>query len=120
MDFMASAQRLPNGNTLVTDSATGRIIEVTKAGEIIWEYVNPNWIKIDEYGTCNVVPRAFRYGPDYIGLKGNKDLRLNKFIQTEMDVKANEKAKAENDGSGPSDGGDDDSGVESRLAQLGY
>ncbi|MFC6658292.1 arylsulfotransferase family protein [Roseibium salinum] len=34
-------QRLPNGNTLITESNGGRIIEVNRAGETVWEYVNP-------------------------------------------------------------------------------
>ncbi|WP_254839485.1 aryl-sulfate sulfotransferase [Natronomonas marina] len=32
------ADRLPNGNTLVTDSLNHRVIEVTPTGEIVWEY----------------------------------------------------------------------------------
>src|SRR5262245_65643091 len=38
---MGCAQRLPNGNTLITESSFGRFFEVTKEGEIVWEYVNP-------------------------------------------------------------------------------
>lgn len=34
-------QRLPNGNTLITDSMNGRIIEITATGEIVWELKNP-------------------------------------------------------------------------------
>lgn len=34
-------QRLANGNTLITESDTGRIVEVTKRGERVWEYFNP-------------------------------------------------------------------------------
>lgn len=34
-------QRLANGNTLITESDGGRIVEVTPEGEIVWEYVNP-------------------------------------------------------------------------------
>ncbi|WP_162917219.1 arylsulfotransferase family protein [Dongia deserti] len=34
-------QRLPNGNTFVTESDGGRLFEVTKDGEIVWEYINP-------------------------------------------------------------------------------
>ncbi len=34
-------QRLPNGNTLITESDYGRAFEVTPAGEIVWEYFNP-------------------------------------------------------------------------------
>ena len=35
-------QRLPNGNTLITESQRGRLLEVTPAGEIAWEYYNPD------------------------------------------------------------------------------
>ena len=35
-------QRLPNGNTLITDSESGRAFEVTKEGEIVWEFINPH------------------------------------------------------------------------------
>lgn len=34
-------QRLSNGNTLITESDGGRILEVTKNGDIAWEFVNP-------------------------------------------------------------------------------
>ena len=34
-------ERLPNGNTLITESDGGRLLEVTRAGEIVWEYLNP-------------------------------------------------------------------------------
>ena len=36
-----SAQRLPNGNTLIGDSEHGRSFEVTRDGEIVWEYFYP-------------------------------------------------------------------------------
>jgi len=38
---ISGCQRLPNGNTLITEGEPGRIFEVTKEGEIAWEYVNP-------------------------------------------------------------------------------
>lgn len=34
-------QRLPNGNTLIAESDGGRLFEVTRRGEIVWEYINP-------------------------------------------------------------------------------
>ena len=34
-------QRLPNGNTLITESDSGRAFEVTREGEIVWEFWNP-------------------------------------------------------------------------------
>jgi len=39
--FISSAQRLPNGNTLICEGAKGRIFEVTREGEIVWEYISP-------------------------------------------------------------------------------
>ncbi|UCG50524.1 MAG: hypothetical protein JSW58_09955, partial [Candidatus Latescibacterota bacterium] len=36
-----SAQRLPNGNTLICDGDSGRTFEVTRDGEIVWEWFNP-------------------------------------------------------------------------------
>jgi len=34
-------QRLPDGNTLITESNGGRLLEVTRDGRIVWEFVNP-------------------------------------------------------------------------------
>ena len=35
------AQRLPNGNTLITSSDQGRAFEVTPSGERVWHFINP-------------------------------------------------------------------------------
>src|SRR6185295_19165656 len=37
-----SAQRLGNGNTLITESERGRAFEVTPAGETVWEFLSPH------------------------------------------------------------------------------
>lgn len=37
-----AAARLPNGNTLITESDYGRAFEVTRDGEIVWEFYNPH------------------------------------------------------------------------------
>ncbi len=36
------AQRLPNGNTLITESDFGRAFEVTREGDVVWEWMNPH------------------------------------------------------------------------------
>lgn len=36
-----AAQKLGNGNVLVTNSEAGRVFEVTPGGEIVWEFLNP-------------------------------------------------------------------------------
>lgn len=40
--ILGTAQRLPNGNTLATESERGRAFEVTPAGDVVWEYWNPD------------------------------------------------------------------------------
>lgn len=37
-----ACQRLPNGNTLITESEAGRAFEVTPDGFIVWEFVSPH------------------------------------------------------------------------------
>jgi hypothetical protein len=39
--FCGTAARLPNGNTLVTESDNGRAFELTPDKEIVWEFHNP-------------------------------------------------------------------------------
>jgi len=39
---VGSCQRLPNGNTLITESEAGRALEVTAAGETVWEFRTPH------------------------------------------------------------------------------
>jgi hypothetical protein len=60
-----SVDRLRNGNTLICDSAVGRMFEVTRGKEIIWEYVNPFYVSNPRLGgNINITFRAHRYGPD--------------------------------------------------------
>jgi hypothetical protein len=40
-DIRSYGQRLRNGNTLITESNGGRILEVTPDRSIVWEYTNP-------------------------------------------------------------------------------
>jgi hypothetical protein len=59
---------LPNGNTLINEGQFGRFFEVTPAGEVVWEYVNPY------FGPANVAPgkqmnnvfRIYRYTEDEV------------------------------------------------------
>ncbi len=39
--FVSCAQRLPNGNTMITEGDAGRVFEVTPQLETVWEYNNP-------------------------------------------------------------------------------
>lgn len=40
-EIRSDQQRLANGNTLITESDGGRLVEVTPQGEVVWEFVNP-------------------------------------------------------------------------------
>jgi len=57
-----SQQPLPNGNILVTEATGGRVFEVNRNQEIVWEYVN----KLAHKGENAVgeVIRAQRFSPD--------------------------------------------------------
>ncbi len=39
--WCGAAQRLPNGNTLISETDAGRAFEVTPDGESVWEFYNP-------------------------------------------------------------------------------
>jgi hypothetical protein len=43
-----AAERLPNGNTLITESDSGRAFEVTPDRRIVWEFYNPHRAGDDE------------------------------------------------------------------------
>jgi hypothetical protein len=74
--FMGGAQRLRNGNTLITEAAFGRIFEVTAEGKMVWEYVNEDFadysgIDAEEiegfFGyPANALFRAYKYMPEEI------------------------------------------------------
>ena len=65
---ISNAQRLPNGNTLINEGNFGRMFEVTAAGDVVWEFVNPYFgpstaaPKLQQ----NAVFRAYRYPEEAI------------------------------------------------------
>ncbi|MEI6914586.1 MAG: DUF1566 domain-containing protein, partial [Armatimonadota bacterium] len=75
--FGSSAQRLPNGNTLICATTEGYMVEVTSDGTVVWEYINPvtNAGVVtaigDDLPMTNAVPRAYRYAPTFAGFSGH-------------------------------------------------
>jgi hypothetical protein len=62
--YISGAQRLANGNTLICEGCHGRLFEVTREGEVVWEYVSPHFAQEPGApGLNNWVFRAFRYTP---------------------------------------------------------
>jgi len=56
--IMSSAQRLPNGNTLITEGTNGRVFEVNNASKIVWDYISPTRIQ--------QLYRAYRVPPEWV------------------------------------------------------
>lgn len=53
---ISGAQRLANGNTLITEGAGGRVFEVTPESRIVWEFINANGAN----GRPGTIYRAYR------------------------------------------------------------
>lgn len=76
---ISSAERQPNGNTLICEGAPGRVFEVTPSGEVVWEYISPFFVGNpptaggSRFGYANAVFRAHRYAADHPAFAG-KDL----------------------------------------------
>ncbi len=69
--FIAGAQRLPNGNTLICEGAKGRVFEVRPDKHVVWDYWNPYSVA----GPAGVAPQAAlfhatRVAKDHPGLRG--------------------------------------------------
>jgi|GEM_PF-1998960 len=90
-DKTSSAQRLPNGNTLICHGPLGTFWEVTKEGEMVWEYLGPvagktivaQGAKMPSDpggGTQNASFRAIRFAANDPALKG-LDLTAGKLIE---------------------------------------
>jgi len=115
--IMGSCQPLPDpydpfgpkgralGNILVCDATTGRIFEITHDGEIIWEYVNPLYHETTDFGRTNMMSRAYRYGPEYEGLRGLRAvlIKFGRVTPEKSETAEGKKAR-----------------VRSRLEDLGY
>ena len=64
--YISSAQRLPNGNTLITEGSDGHLIEVTPEHEIVWEFVNPYFKSFGGNFKSNMIYRAYRVPYEWV------------------------------------------------------
>jgi uncharacterized repeat protein (TIGR01451 family) len=71
---LSGAERLENGNTLISSGPQGRVLEVTPAGNIVWEYWSPYAGPTGGSGNVFSLFRATKIRPDHPGLAG-RDLR---------------------------------------------
>jgi hypothetical protein len=65
--------RLPHGNTLITETSKGHLLEVTHDKKVVWEYINPFFVNNPRLGgRMNMVFRAHRYSQSHAGLEGRE------------------------------------------------
>ena len=91
--ILSSAQRLPNGNTLICEGFSGRFFEITPTEETVWEYVNPVnstngniATQEDDPSTFqNITFRAIKYVPSYPAFTG-RDLTPSAPIELNPDL----------------------------------
>ncbi len=72
--FISGAQRLPNGNTLICSGAPGRLFEVTRDGELVWDYRNSLGGDVTPPSHAGGAPklalfRGTRLSPDHPGVQ---------------------------------------------------
>ena len=67
---ISGCQRLITGNTLICEGGQGCIFETTADGEVVWEYINPDFISHPQFGEFNWVFRAKRYAFDSPEIEG--------------------------------------------------
>ena len=72
--ILSSAQRLPNGNTLICDGDSGYFFELDPSNEIVWEYINPDTangiLSQGDTPSANLVFRSLKFAPDYPAFVG--------------------------------------------------
>ncbi|MEM7016695.1 MAG: aryl-sulfate sulfotransferase [Pseudomonadota bacterium] len=75
---ISGASRLPNGNVLICEGTSGRLFEVNRSRDVVWEWINP-FVNNNRRGEATVsIYRAHRYLPDHPALK-DKDLNPVQF-----------------------------------------
>ncbi len=63
--------RLPNGNTLITESQGGRLLEVTREQKIVWEYYNPDRAEYEGKHLRAMMTQAQRIPTDAVPFLNN-------------------------------------------------
>ena len=69
---ISGAERLSGGNTLICEGTSGRVFEVTRAGEVVWEWINPVVNRNPAGMLVTWLFRAHRYEPDHPALRGRE------------------------------------------------
>ncbi|MBN2060372.1 MAG: aryl-sulfate sulfotransferase [Deltaproteobacteria bacterium] len=82
--LVSSAQRLPNGNTMITVGCGGIMIEVTPKHELVWEYISPYYAA---NRNTNLVYRAYRVPYDWVPqLKKPEESPVERLVVSEYSL----------------------------------
>ena len=71
--FTANAERLPNANTLISESFSSRVFEVTMEGEIVWECV----FSPERWGLGTAYRYTYDYCPQLAALSKPREERVD-------------------------------------------
>jgi hypothetical protein len=63
-EIMGTHQLLPNGNRLITESLAGRVFEVDRNGDVVWEFVQPY-----DRTHAALIESSIRYARDYFDVQ---------------------------------------------------
>lgn len=63
---LSGVDPLPNGNVLIAEGTRGRIFQVTREGDVVWEYVNPHYAMSGVGAVWNAIQKARFYTRDQI------------------------------------------------------
>lgn len=75
--IVGGAQRLPNGNTLITDGPRGHVFEVTQNNEVVWDLVSPFTTAQTGAFPNNFLFRSRRYSPNEVKFPQNLTPDIN-------------------------------------------
>ena len=92
--IVSSAQRLPNGNTLICEGRTGEFFELDSNDNMVWKYINPisnadgsSYVQTQPPPVNGLVFRAIKYAPDYPAFDG-RDLTPGLPLEQNPDTSA--------------------------------
>ena len=67
---ISGAERLDSGSVLVCEGTSGRLFEVTRTNEVVWEWINPIVNTNAKGRSGSSIYRAHRYSHDHPGIAG--------------------------------------------------
>lgn len=86
--IVGGAQRLPNGNTFITDGPKGHMFEVTDKGKVVWDMISPYMTKMTGAFPNNFLFKTRKIGENEIKFPGkispaysDREFKIYKLLQ---------------------------------------